>query len=159
VSAVEPESTAASKDSEKSSPAAANPVATYRATNRPGFYIVTKFAQSQQPQQQVLAYNVPLGESNLKVAEDAELLRELGDGVEITIQPAGSAEWIRSESPGRELRWILLVGLALLLSVEQILGYRLSYHSTDDSAPKSKIFRRRKTATTGQRRPTKAGVG
>ena len=88
-----------------------------------------------------------------------DILRELGDGVQVTIQPAGSAEWIRSESPGRELRWILLVGLAALLSIEQILGYRLSYHATDDTAPKSKIFRRRQTATTGARRPTKAGVG
>jgi hypothetical protein len=79
--------------------------------------------------------------------------------VAVTIQAAGSAEWIRSESPGRELRWILLVGLALLLSIEQILGYRLSYHQTDDSAPRSRIFRRRKPATTTPRRPVKAGVG
>ena len=160
VTAVEPEP--AKEKAGKETEAArslAMPVATYRETQRPGFYLVSKFSQSQQPEQQVLAYNVPGAESNLKLAEDADILRELGDGVQVTIQPAGSAEWIRSESPGRELRWILLVGLAALLSIEQILGYRLSYHATDDTAPKSKIFRRRQTATTGARRPTKAGVG
>jgi hypothetical protein len=159
VTAIEPEP--AKGEAGKETEAArslAMPVATYRETERPGFYLVSKFSQSQQPEQQVLAYNVPEAESNLKLAEDADILRELGDGVQVTIQPAGSAEWIRSESPGRELRWILLVGLAALLSIEQILGYRLSYHATDDASPKSKIFRRRKTATTGARRPTKAGV-
>ena len=155
VTAVEPQSRPA--DGEKSSGVTA--VATYRDTRRPGFYVVTKFSQSQQPDQTVLAYNVPDIESQLKLATDAEIFRELGDGVAVTIQPAGSAEWIRSESPGRELRWLLLVGLALLLSVEQILGYRLSYHQTDDSTPKSRIFRRRKPSTNGARRSTKAGVG
>jgi uncharacterized membrane protein len=156
VSAVDPQPTDADKSDAQSSGVTA--VATYRDTRRPGFYVVTKFSQTQQPDQQVLAYNVPESESELKLASDDEILRELGDGVAVTIQPAGSAEWIRSESPGRELRWILLVGLALLLSIEQILGYRLSYHQTDDSTPKSSIFRRRKPSTNGARRVKKAGV-
>ncbi|QDT54437.1 hypothetical protein Pan44_24700 [Caulifigura coniformis] len=155
VSAIDP---APADSSSSTTDAVPMPVATYRDTERPGFYVVTKFGQSQQPDQQVLAYNVPEIESDLKVAADADIFNELGDGIQVTIQPAGSAEWIRSESPGRELRWILLVVLALLLSVEQILGYRLSYHSSDESSPKSKIFRRRKTATTGARRPLKAGT-
>ncbi len=151
ISAAEPSQDAAARN--------ANPIAEYRRTEQPGFYTVTRFSQSQQPDPQVLAYNVPVSESDLKLAEDEAIRRELGDGVEVTIQPAGSVEWIRSESPGRELRWILLVGLALLLSLEQILSYRLSYHATEDSTPKSKIFRRRKTAVATSRRPVKTGVG
>jgi hypothetical protein len=159
VTAVEPQPQPMEGDKPAAPSSGVMAVATYRETQRPGFYVVTKFSQSQQPDQQVLAYNVPDSESQLKLATDADILRELGDGVAVTIQPAGSAEWIRSESPGRELRWILLVGLAVLLSVEQILGYRLSYHQTDDSTPRSRIFRRRKPSTNGARRPAKAGVG
>jgi len=133
-------------------------VATYRDTQRPGFYVVTRFSQSQQPEPQVLAYNVPDSESHLKLATDTEILREIGDGIAVTIQPAGSAEWIRSESPGRELRWLLLVGLAVLLSIEQVLGYRLSYHQTDDGRSRSRIFPGRKSSTAAARKPMKAGV-
>ncbi len=159
VSAIDPQAAAPGEPAADAADTITMPVAMYRETQQPGFYLVTKFSQAQQPEQQVLAYNVPDTESNLQLADDADILRELGDGVTITIQPAGSAEWIRSESPGRELRWILLLALAALLSIEQILGYRLSYHSTDDTTPRSKIFRRRKTATTGAKRPAKAGVG
>jgi hypothetical protein len=134
------------------------PVATFADTREPGFYLVTRFSQSQQPEQQVLAYNVPNGESLLRLADDADILRALGDGVEITIQPAGSAEWIRSDSPGRELRWILLVILAALLSVEQILSHRLSYHAADDTKSRSRIFRRRLDHGGSSRRSVKQGV-
>ncbi|MBX3443946.1 MAG: BatA domain-containing protein [Planctomyces sp.] len=108
--------------------------AEYAQTQQPGYYTVTTFSQSQQPQQQVLAYNVPVEESALGIAEDAEIRRGIGEGVEVTIQPAGSFEWIRSESPGRELRMALLGALAAFLMLEQLMSYRLSYHGTGDSS-------------------------
>lgn len=111
--------------------------ATYRETETPGFYAVTKFTQAQQPEQQILAYNVPESESSLTIAEDSEIRREIGDDVEITIQPAGSVEWIRSESPGRELRWALLAGLAMILMLEQVLSHRLSYQPGEERSMRS----------------------
>src|SRR5262249_14590853 len=94
----------------------------------------TKFTQAQQPDQQVLAYNVPDSESGLTIAEDADIRREIGEDVEVTIQPAGTFEWIRSDSPGRELRWALLTGLAIVLMLEQVLSHRLSYQPGEDLA-------------------------
>lgn len=116
--------------------------ATYQETEEPGFYTVTEFSQSQQPTQQVLAYNVPEEESRLAVAADEEIRRQLPQGVEVTIQPAGTVEWIRSESPGRELRWALLAALAAMLLIEQVMSYRLSYHTADDLQPRLSRGRR-----------------
>jgi hypothetical protein len=106
--------------------------ATYEDTIQPGFYTTTLLTQSQQPEQEVLAFNVPEHESRLAVADDNEIRKSIGDDVEVSIQPAGTFEWIRSESPGRELRWIILALLAGLFLIEQVLAYRLSYQTAGD---------------------------
>jgi len=101
--------------------------ATFRETDAPGVYGVTLVAQDQTTDRRLYALNVPAAEGALEVLDDQALLRELGPQTSVQIRPAGSFDWIRSESPGSEIRWFLLVTLALVCIGEQILSARLSY--------------------------------
>jgi hypothetical protein len=47
---------------------------------------------------------------------------------QLTIQPAGVFDWIRSESPGEDIRWFVLTLLVVFGACEQAMAYRLSYH-------------------------------
>ncbi|WP_437224537.1 BatA domain-containing protein [Planctomicrobium sp. SH661] len=101
--------------------------ATFRETDAPGVYGVTLMGQDQTADRRLYALNVPAVEGALKVLDDPTLLRELGSDTNVRIQPAGSFDWIRSESPGSEIRWLLLVLLALVCMGEQFLSAKLSY--------------------------------
>lgn len=103
--------------------------ATFRETDDPGVYTVTLLTQDQQSSRRLFALNVPPEEGALAVIDDPSLLRELGSDTHVRIQPAGSFEWIRSESPGAEVRWFLLMALALICLMEQALASRLSYQT------------------------------
>lgn len=98
----------------------------YRETDSPGIYSVTLVGQDQSTRRQLYALNVPPVEGALTVLEDSALLKELGPDANVRIQPAGSFDWIRSESPGSEMRWFLLICLALVCIAEQFLSARLS---------------------------------
>jgi len=101
--------------------------ATFRETDQPGIYGVTLTGQDQATERKLYALNVPSQEGALAVLEDQALMRELGPQTAVRIQPAGSFDWIRSESPGSEIRWFLLVSLAVVCIFEQFLSARLSY--------------------------------
>ncbi len=101
----------------------------FRETDQPGVYGVTLMGQDQKPTQRLYAMNVDPREGSLQIADDASLLRELGNDTQVQIQKAGTFEWIRNESPGSEIRWLLLVLLAVVCILEQILAARLSYQS------------------------------
>ncbi|SFI58098.1 BatA domain-containing protein [Planctomicrobium piriforme] len=103
--------------------------AAFRETDEPGVYGVTLLGQDQQASRRLYAMNVPSIEGSLQLADDDALLRELGPETNVKIQQAGSFEWIRSESPGSEVRWFLLVALAIACILEQFLAARLSYQS------------------------------
>lgn len=120
------ESAAASSDSD---PAALAPLAvTFRDTDAPGIYTLRRTTSGGQPQEQLVAYNVPVTEGDLKLVSDSELLAAIGSVQQLTIQPAGAFDWIRSESPGDDIRWGLLMLLVVVIIAEQALAYRLSYH-------------------------------
>jgi hypothetical protein len=104
--------------------------AVFRETDTPGVYVVRRFDNAGQPLETWMAYNVPIEESPLAIAEDEALREQFGSDVEVTIQQAETSDWIRSESPGQDVRWWLLAGLLLLFVGEQALAYRLGYHST-----------------------------
>ncbi len=101
--------------------------AIYRDTDKPGIYAVTLTTQDNAQEQRLFAYNVAGNEGALKRTDNEALRRELGEDVVVEIQQAGSYEWIRSESPGSEIRWFLLIVLALFCIAEQALASRLSY--------------------------------
>ncbi len=106
----------------------------FRDTDLSGMYRIRRFDQSGQPTERWIAYNPPTEESELAVAEDSQLWRMAGDDTRLTIQPAGVLDWIRSESPGQDVRWLLLAALLLLLAGEQALACRLGYHRTRGQA-------------------------
>jgi hypothetical protein len=101
--------------------------AEFDETDLPGVYGVTMTRQDNQAARRLYAVNVPPVEGALAVADDDALYRELGPSTAAQIQPAGSFEWIRSRSPGSEVRWMLLVMLALFCIFEQLLAARLSH--------------------------------
>ncbi|WP_437206459.1 BatA domain-containing protein [Planctomicrobium sp. SH664] len=107
---------------------------TFTETGRPGIYSLILTGQDQKQDRQLYAFNVPATEGSLAIADDAALFRELGEKTSITIQPAGNFDWIRSESPGSEIRWFLLVLLAIVCIAEQALAARLSSRSGPDVA-------------------------
>ena len=101
--------------------------ATFRETDVPGIYGVTLVGQDQTTDRRMYALNVPAEEGLLEVLEDQTLLKELGPQTSVQIRSAASFDWIRSESPGAEIRWFLLVALAVVCIAEQFLSARLSY--------------------------------
>jgi hypothetical protein len=103
--------------------------ATYRDTDEPGVYRVQVFNQAQQPESRMFAYNVPVGESDLALATTANLRKRLGGAVGVSIQEPGQFTWLQGQEAGSEIRQGLLWGLLLLLLGEQLLAYRMSYHT------------------------------
>ena len=103
---------------------------TFRETGQPGIYTVVRFKQDESTDPLLLAYNVPLEESELELAATAEIRRRLGNGTQIRIQEFGNFDWIQGRQAGQEVRdFLLLIILAVLLG-EQWLAMRLSFHAT-----------------------------
>jgi hypothetical protein len=102
--------------------------ATFRNTDVPGVYTVRLVTGAGQLQDQQIAFNVPAAEGDLRIVTDAELRAGLGPVRNLTIQPAGAFEWIRSEAPGEDVRRGILMLLVVIIIAEQALAYRLSYH-------------------------------
>jgi hypothetical protein len=103
--------------------------AAYAETDRPGMYIVRLFKdQSAAPQERWISYNVPLQESDLKIATTPEILARLSNDVHVQIHDPGAFQWIEGHSASQEARTLLLILLAVLLVVEQLFALRLSYH-------------------------------
>lgn len=96
-------------------------------TDLPGVYEASLLTTEQTRERRLFAANVPDEEGDLQLMESAQLLNALSADVEVEIQDAGSFDWIRSDSPGSDVRWYLLVCLALLCIAEQVLASRLSY--------------------------------
>ena len=92
-------------------------------------YMVRLFKdQSAVPQERWISYNVPLQESDLKVATTPEILARLSNDVHVQIHDPGAFQWIEGHSASQEARTLLLVLLAVLLVAEQLFALRLSYH-------------------------------
>jgi hypothetical protein len=101
---------------------------TYRNTDGPGVYAVRMTTTAGQPQEQQFAFNVPADEGDLKLVAGSDVLSALGPVERLTIQAPGEFDWIRSEAPGEDIRWGLLMLLVAVMIAEQALAYRLSYH-------------------------------
>jgi hypothetical protein len=102
--------------------------AAFRETDRPGIYTVRLTTQDRQPVERTMAYNVPQREGVLALVTDEQIRNAAGPLKQLTIQPSGVFDWIRSESPGEDIRWFLLSMLVVFGVCEQALAYRLSYH-------------------------------
>jgi hypothetical protein len=102
--------------------------ASFRDTDEPGVYGVRLVDQNQITEERLLAYNVPLQESELALATTADLRKRLGDNPLVSIHEPGQLDWVQGQEAGAEIRKALLWGLLALLLLEQALAYRLSYH-------------------------------
>jgi hypothetical protein len=101
---------------------------TFRDTDSPGIYGVRLTTQDRQPVEKLIAYNVPVEEGHLTLVTDEQIRNATGRLQQLTIQPAGAFGWIRSESPGEDIRWFVLTLLIVFGVCEQAMAYRLSYH-------------------------------
>ncbi|MBL8851918.1 MAG: BatA and WFA domain-containing protein [Planctomycetaceae bacterium] len=102
--------------------------ATFRETDPPGVYTVRMTDSSGQPQERLIAFNVPVEEGDLKLVTESDLLAAVGPVDHLSIQSPDSVDWIRSSAPGADMRWGLLMLLLAVIAGEQALAYRLSYH-------------------------------
>lgn len=112
-------------------PATATPVqlvAEFRETDEPGIYRLQLLNQAQTAEQKLLAYNVPIAESDLLLATTANLRKRIGNATGVQIQEPGQFQWLQGEEAGSEIRQWLLWALLALLVGEQFLAYRMSYH-------------------------------
>jgi hypothetical protein len=103
-------------------------VSTFRDTDAPGVYRVRLIDQSQTTVERWISFNVPSNESELELAENKLIRKQLGE-VEVQIQEPGTFSWIAGREAGQEVRFWLLVILIVAAVSEQLLAYRLSYHS------------------------------
>jgi hypothetical protein len=103
--------------------------ATFRGTDAPGLYVVRRFDNAGLTEETWMAYNVPIEESALQIAEDEALREQIGHDVDVYIQSASALDWIPSESPGHDVRWWLIAGLLSLIVAEQAMAYRVGYHT------------------------------
>ncbi|MEW4490595.1 BatA domain-containing protein [Thalassoglobus sp. JC818] len=99
----------------------------YRNTDQPGIYSFGLATQQPGREERLYAVNVPPSEGALAIAETDALKNELGLESTIQIHSVGTYDWIRNESPGSEIRWLLLLLIPLLCIAEQFLASRLSY--------------------------------
>jgi uncharacterized membrane protein len=102
--------------------------ATFRDTDLPGIYRVRLIDLNQVPVERWIAYNFPTAESDLALATNDIIRKQLGDKARVTIQEPGQFAWIAGREIGSEVRDVLLLLLAVILLAEQLLSYRLSYH-------------------------------
>ena len=113
---------------ENQPPEAVQLVASYRDTDSPGVYVVKLLDHDQVPTEKWIAYNVPIEESELELATDSQIRRQIGDDVTVQIQQPGSFQWIAGKDAGQEVREWLLVLIVIFLVAEQMLAFKLSYH-------------------------------
>jgi hypothetical protein len=110
-------------------------VETFRATGEPGVYVVTRYRQDDQPDVQMIGYNVPISGSELALATNDQIRKRLGGAARVQIQDYGQFDWIQGTPAGEMNRDILLIVLIVILLVEQLLALRLSFHPKLAGAP------------------------
>lgn len=103
--------------------------ATVRDTDSPGHYVVRLFDQNQSPVDRWMTFNVPNEESDLELATNDLIRKQVGEDLRVQIQEPGEFSWINGRDAGQEFREWLLMLLIVVLLAEQFMGYRLTYHS------------------------------
>jgi len=95
--------------------------------SRPGLYRIRRFRPDGALSDLAVALNVPPSESPLAIADPPRVISgpELDH---VRVLNADAATALGGSAAGRELRWILLGLLAVVLIAEQLVSLRLSYH-------------------------------
>ena len=100
---------------------------TIAEADRPGVYRVRRFTQEGEAAEKWLALSVPTTESNLALAAAADVEQQT-ESDHVHVVSAEAASELSTSDQGRELRWILIALLILVLICEQLLALRLSFH-------------------------------
>jgi hypothetical protein len=100
---------------------------TIAQAERPGIYKIRRFDTEGNGSDLSVALNVPTTESALAIA-DAETLTQQADLGHVRVLEADAAQALGGSEAGREIRWVLLGLLIVVLIAEQLLALRLSYH-------------------------------
>lgn len=95
--------------------------------SRPGVYRIKRYLLDGDPDEQLLALNVPATESNLQAADPQQVTAQAEDG-HVRVISARTSDELSEADAGRELRWLLIGLLTLVLLCEQLLSLRLSFH-------------------------------
>jgi len=95
--------------------------------SRPGLYRIRRFRPDGALSDLAVALNVPPSESPLAIADPPRVISgpELDH---VRVLNADAATALGGSAAGRELRWILLGLLAVVLIADQLVSLRLSYH-------------------------------
>ncbi len=113
--------------SEGGEQAAPRLLATFRDTDIPGLYLVKLVDQNQATVERWITFNVPRDESELELAGNELIRKQLGEDVRVQIQEPGEFAWIAGRDAGQEVReWLLMLLIGVLIA-EQLMAYRLSY--------------------------------
>ena len=99
----------------------------YADTDQPGVYQIGLVTQEDVREKRLVTANISPAEGALALMDEQQFRNEIGLDSKIEIHPADSLDWIRNESVGSEVRWFLLIVIALLCIAEQFLASRLSY--------------------------------
>ncbi len=113
--------------------------AEYRDTEIPGIYQIQLSDFNKITIDDWLAYNLSNAESDLELISSQKLREDFGKNSSIHIQEPGQYQWIQGKAAGQEMRWTLIIFLLTVLVLEQLLAYRLSYHSSSSSVRKLAI--------------------
>ena len=100
---------------------------TIQSADRPGLYRLRRFTQDGDLAETWVAQNVPTTESRLNPA-DAGQLEQHPELEHVQVLDGDTAGALSTADTGRELRWLLLGLLCVVLTSEQLLALRLSFH-------------------------------
>jgi len=94
---------------------------------RPGVYRIKQYLLDGEPSERLLALNVPASESDLTSADPQQVAAQSESG-HVRVVAAGTSDELSETDAGRELRWLLIGLLTVVLLCEQLLALRLSFH-------------------------------
>ena len=95
--------------------------------NRPGVCRIKRFSLDGESDERWLAMNVTASESDLTMATDAEV-EQLAESGNLRVVSADTTGELSASDAGRDIRWLLLGLLIVVLIAEQMLSLRLSFH-------------------------------
>lgn len=114
-------------DPSPTDPASSSVAVSIPQADRPGVYRIRRFDTEGTSNEVWLALNVATTESDLAVA-DPGVFSSQKNMEHVRVVEASAAESLGGAEPGRELRWMLLATLILVLIAEQLLSLRMSHH-------------------------------
>lgn len=104
-------------------------VVDFADTDAPGVYSVKLTTVDRETEETLYGFNVPAEESDLKLASTDEIRGSLGDEGAAQIQEPGNFNWLQGKEADQEIRHFILALLMFFLLAEQLMSYKLSYHS------------------------------